>query len=140
MRVKRAISSLLLAIYLLASCGAMLSVILCHCTRSTHFQTHHSCTHHACHHCNHNDGEGIKLPSNCGCNHDHSTEIDLYDYEKVFIADIAPIVCTIFGDNQAVEFTSTETLKLKYLDKRKIPLPESEYMSLSGLRAPPVIA
>ena len=118
----------------------MLSVILCHCTRSTHYQTHHSCTHHACHHCNHSDGEGIKLPSNCGCNHDHSTEIDLYDYEKVFIADIAPIVCTIFGDTQAVEFTSIETLKLKYLDKRKIPLPESEYMSLSGLRAPPVIA
>lgn len=140
MRVKRAISSLLLAIYLLASCGAMLSVILCHCTRSTHFQTHHSCTHHACHHCNHSNGEGIKLPSNCGCNHDHSTEIDLYDYEKVFIADIAPIVCTIFGDTQAVEFTSTETLKLKYLDKRKIPLPQSEFVALAGLRAPPVIA
>ena len=137
MKIRRAISLLLLAIYTMASCGAMLSVILCHCTRSTHYQTHHSCS--CCHH-THSEGEGIKLPTDCGCNHDHSTEIDLYDYEKSFIADITPIVCTIFGDVQAVEITSIETLKLKYLDKRKIPLPESEYMSLSGLRAPPVIA
>ena len=137
MRARRAISSLLLAIYTLASCGAMLSVILCHCTRSTHFQTHHSCT--CCHH-THSEGDGIKLPSDCGCTHDHSTEIDLYNHEKTFIADITPIVCTIYGDLQAVEITSIETLKLKYLDKRKIPLPESEFMALSGLRAPPVIA
>ena len=137
MRARRAISSLLLAIYTLASCGAMLSVILCHCTRSTHFQTHHSCT--CCHHA-HSEGDGIKLPSDCGCTHDHSTEIDLYNHEKTFIADITPIVCTIFGDVQAIELTSIETLKLKYLDKRKIPLPESEFMALSGLRAPPVIA
>ena len=64
----------------------------------------------------------------------------MYDYEKTFIADITPIVCTIYGDVQAIEITSIETLKLKYLDKRKIPLPESEFMALSGLRAPPVIA
>ena len=115
----------------------MLSVILCHCTRSTHFQTHHSCT--CCHH-THSEGDGIKLPSDCGCTHDHSAEIDLYNHEKTFIADITPIVCTIYGDLQAVEITSIETLKLKYLDKRKIPLPESEFMALSGLRAPPVIA
>lgn len=30
--------------------------------------------------------------------------------------------------------------KLKYLDRRKIPLPESEYAATKGLRAPPVIA
>lgn len=140
MRVKRVISSLLLAVYIMASCGAMLSVILCHCTRSTHFQTHHSCTHHACHHCNHSNGEGIKLPSNCGCTHDHSTEIDLYDYEKIFIADLAPNVCALFRSMQTEVAFSLEGEKLKYLDKRKIPLPESEFVALTGLRAPPVIA
>ena len=137
MRVRRAISSLLLAVYIMASCGAMLSVILCHCTRSAHYQTHHSCS--CCHHA-HSEGEGIKLPTDCGCNHDHSTEIDLYDYEKSFIANIAPTSCTIFMDlYQGVEI-EIENLKLKYLDRRKIPLPESEFMALSGLRAPPVIA
>ena len=137
MRVRRAISSLLLAVYIMASCGAMLSVILCHCTRSNHFITHHSCS--CCHH-PHSVGEGIVLPSDCGCTHDHSTEIDLYDYEKSFIANISPTSCTIFMDiYQGVEI-EIENLKLKYLDRRKIPLPESEFMALSGLRAPPVIA
>ena len=121
----------------MASCGAMLSVILCHCTRSTHFQTHHSC--HCCSHC-HSNGEGIKLPSNCGCTHDHSTEIDLYDYEKIFIADLTPNVCAIFRSVQTKVAFSLEGEKLKYLDKRKIPLPESEFVALTGLRAPPVIA
>ena len=137
MGVKRVISSLLLAVYIMASCGAMLSVILCHCTRSTHFQTHHSC--HCCSHC-HSNGEGIKLPSNCDCTHDHSTEIDLYDYEKIFIADLAPNVCAIFRSMQTEVAFSLEGEKLKYLDKRKIPLPESEFVALTGLRAPPVIA
>ena len=30
--------------------------------------------------------------------------------------------------------------KLKYLDRRKIPLPESEFTATRALRAPPVIA
>lgn len=30
--------------------------------------------------------------------------------------------------------------KLKYLDRRKIPLPESEFAATKALRAPPVIA
>lgn len=137
MGVKRAISSLLLAIYIMASCGAMLSVVLCHCTRSTHFKIHHSC--HCCSHC-HSNGEGIKLPTKCGCTHDHSTEIDLYNYEKTFIADLTPTVSAIFRDMQTEEIFSLEGDKLKYLNKRKIPLPESEFIVLAGLRAPPVIA
>lgn len=140
MRTKRVISSLLLAIYLMASCGAMLSVILCHCTRSQHFQTHHCCSHNTCYNNHINCGEGIKLPNNCGCNHDHSTEIDLYNYEKSFIADFSPIVCTALPDMQGLSEVVLGNCKLKYLDRRKIPLPESEYISIRGLRAPPVIA
>ena len=139
MKLGRAISSLLLAIYLVASCGSMLSVILCHCTRSQHYPSHHCCS-HVCHHNHHDTGEGINLPSKCGCNHDHSTEIDLYNYEKSFIADFSPIVCTALPDMQGLSEVVLENCKLKYLDRRKIPLPESEYISIRGLRAPPVIA
>ncbi len=140
MRTKRVISSLLLAIYLMASCGAMLSVILCHCTRSQHFQTHHCCSHNTCHNNHINCGEGIKLPNNCGCTHDHSTEIDLYIYEKSFIADIQPVICDAIPAMAEQIDLCTELLKIKYLDKSKIPLPQSGFISTKGLRAPPVIA
>lgn len=136
MRTRRAISSLLLAIYLMASFGAMLSVILCHCSRSQHFQTHHCCTH-----CCHNDyGEGIKLPDNCGCTHDHSTEIDLYIYEKIYFADIQPVICDALPAMLEQVKLWTDSQKLKFLDKRKIPLPQPDFIATQGLRAPPVIA
>ena len=41
---------------------------------------------------------------------------------------------------QTEEIFSLGGDKLKYLNKRKIPLPESEFIALAGLRAPPVIA
>ena len=136
MKLKRAISSLILAIYLVASCGGALSVILCHCSRSQHIQTHHS----SCQHCQHCQGEGIKYPSDCGCHHDHSTEIDLYNYEKLSVANIAPMVCSILPSMQEqAEPVAVQTVtKLFY--RRKTPLLVAEYVSLSGLRAPPVIA
>ena len=135
MRLKRAISSLILAIYLVASCGGMLSVILCHCTRSQHVITHHHC----CHCCSHSAGEGIKLPTDC-CNHDHSTEIDLYNCEKSVIIAHLPVVCDTIEQTTEQSMAAVYNGILKYLDRRKIPLPESEYAAIKGLRAPPVIA
>lgn|GEM_PF-2514384 len=141
MKSKRVISSLMLAIYLMASCGSMLSVILCHCTRSSHFQAHHSCSdHHTCNHSTHKQGEGIVLPSNCGCNHDHSTEIDLYNYKEYPIIDCTPIVCTALIAMQEQIPLSLDNTKIKYLDRRKIPLYSSDIVALKGLRAPPAIA
>ena len=134
MKLKRAISSLILAIYLMASCGGMLSVILCHCTRSHHIETHHYC--HCCHH---SDGEGIKLPTNC-CHHDHSTEIDLYNHERLSLTACEPAICATLPDMQRQISYTAEQAKLKHFDRRKIPLPESEFAAIQGLRAPPVIA
>ena len=135
MKLKRAISSLILAIYLMASCGGMLSVILCHCTRSHHIETHHSC--HCCHH---SDGEGIKLPTNC-CHHDHSTEIDLYNHEKSLFKALTPAICALLPALQEdIEFSTEQNPVSRHLDRRKTPLLISEFVSIKGLRAPPVIA
>lgn len=136
MKLKRVISSLILAIYLVASCGGALSVVLCHCSRSQHVQTHHS----PCHLCHHSQGEGIKYPSDCGCHHDHSTEIDLYNYEKLSVANIAPMVCSILPSMQEQAESVTVQTVTKLFYRRKTPLLVAEYVSLSGLRAPPVIA
>jgi hypothetical protein len=135
LRVKRFISSLILAIYLMASCGGMLSVILCHCTRSQHVITKHCC-HHCCHH---STGEGIKLPTDC-CNHDHSTEIDLYNHEKSLTKALVPAVCAILPDMQEQIESAVTTITPSHLDRRKTPLPIADFVATKGLRAPPVIA
>lgn len=137
MRMKRFISSLILAIYLMASCGGMLSVILCHCTRSQHVITHHCCD-YCCHH--HDTGDGIKLPSKC-CNHDHSTEIDLYNHEKSLFKGVAPAIFALLPSLQeAIDFSIEQGPVSRHLDRRKTPLLISEFVALKGLRAPPVIA
>lgn len=138
MKTSRVIASLLLGIYVMSSCGAMLSVILCHCTRSSHFQAHHSC--HHCHLCHTEAGDGIKMPSTCGCNHDHSTEIDLYNYKELSNSILLPIVCAILPKMQEQTPIGLDGIIIKHLDRRKIPLPESDFVALKGLRAPPVIA
>ena len=141
MRMKRFISSLILAIYLMASCGGMLYVILCHCTRSQHVITHHCCDHccdHCCHH--HDSGDGIKLPTNC-CNHDHSTEINLYNHEKSLFKALTPAICALLPALQEdIEFSTEQNPVSRHLDRRKTPLLISEFVSIKGLRAPPVIA
>jgi hypothetical protein len=137
MRAKRVLSSLILAIYLMASCGGMLSVILCHCTRSQHVITHH-CYDHCCHH--HDSGDGIKLPTNC-CNHDHSTEINLYNHEKSLFKALTPAICALLPALQEdIEFSTEQNPVSRHLDRRKTPLLISEFVSIKGLRAPPVIA
>ena len=139
MRLKGAISSLILAIYLVASCGGMLSVILCHCDHSQHYKTlHHCCSEHHC--CLHNDGEGIKLPMGCNCLHDHSTEVDLYNCEKSLIFSHIPVICTTLHQMQEPSDFDTNHTIAKHFERRKIPLPESEFAAIQGLRAPPVIA
>lgn len=136
MKLKRAISSLILAIYLMASCGGMLSVILCHCERSQHVKTHHHC----CHCCSHSVGEGIKLPTSC-CNHDHSTEIDLYNCEKSLSKTLTPAICALLPALQdVIDFSIEQNPVSRHLDRRKTPLHISEFVALKGLRAPPVIA
>jgi hypothetical protein len=137
MRAKRVLSSLILAIYLMASCGGMLSVILCHCTRSQHVIIHHCCD-HCCHH--HDSGDGIKLPSKC-CNHDHSTEINLYNHEKSLFKALTPAICALLPALQEdIEFSTEQNPVSRHLDRRKTPLLISEFVSIKGLRAPPVIA
>ena len=136
MRAKRVLSSLILAIYLMASCGGMLSVILCHCTRRQHVITHHCCDH--C--CHHGSGDGIKLPSKC-CNHDHSTEINLYNHEKSLFKALTPAICALLPALQEdIEFSTEQNPVSRHLDRRKTPLLISEFVSIKGLRAPPVIA
>ena len=137
MRAKRVLSSLILAIYLMASCGGMLSVILCHCTRSQHVITHHCCD-HCCHH--HDSNDNIKLPSKC-CNHDHSTEINLYNHEKSLFKALTPAICALLPALQEdIEFSTEQNPVSRHLDRRKTPLLISEFVSIKGLRAPPVIA
>ena len=137
MRAKRVLSSLILAIYLVASCGGMLSVTLCHCSRSQHVATHHCCD-HCCHH--HDSGDGIKLPSKC-CNHDHSTEINLYNHEKSLFKALTPAICALLPALQEdIEFSTEQNPVSRHLDRRKTPLLISEFVSIKGLRAPPVIA
>lgn len=123
----------------MASCGSMLSVILCHCTRSSHFQAKHSCC-HTCHCCEASDGEGFRLPSSCGCTHDHSTEIDLYNHEKSQPSLLAPAVCAILPQLQEQISPCDGISTIKLFDRRKTPLPTSDFVALKGLRAPPVIA
>ena len=135
MKAKRYIPLLLLAIYIMSSSAGMLSVILCHCTRSTHIQTHHCC----CNHC-HSQGEGIKLPDGCTCYHDHSTEINLYNHERTAVATILPTICTILPDMQYSTKADSAQSILKLFVRRKIPLPLSHIAATVGLRAPPVIA
>lgn len=139
MKLKRLISSLLLAIYLVAGCGGMFSVILCHCHRSQHFLSHHSCccSHHCC--ANHN-GEGIKAQAGCNCLHDHSTEIDLYNHERSVSKLCPPIICLTLPTMQEQVLTTESHSTIKRLDRRKIPLPTADFVALKGLRAPPVIA
>lgn len=138
MRLNRVIATLLLGIYVMSSCGAMLSVILCHCTRSAHYATHHCCSH--CHSCAAETGNGIKAETGCGCHHDHSTEIDLYNHEKTIFPTLAPVVCAILPTLLQVEPVLATGQTIKHLDHRKIPLPESDFISIKALRAPPVIA
>lgn len=137
MKLKRVISTLLLGIYLLSSCGAMLSVILCHCTRSAHYIAEHE--HHT--HCCHTpiQGEGIKMVSDCGCHHDHSTEIDLYDYDKIYFIALQPAVYMLPQAAQSIEEPQSD-IDNHYFHRRKIPLPRSFVVTLNTLRAPPVMA
>ena len=144
MRVKKFISSLLFAIYIMASCGGMLSVILCHCAHSNHFQAKHSshyiCCHHTCKHCISTTEQQIKSLRCCTCNHDHSTEIDLYNHEQSAAAEISPIVCDILPIMKQVVSTATISSKQRHFCQRKIPLQQSEFVTIKGLRAPPVFA
>lgn len=138
MKLSRVIAALLFGIYVMSSCGAMLSVILCHCERSAHYAAHHCCDH--CHSCSAEAGEGIKAQTGCDCHHDHSTEIDLYNHEETFLPTLAPAVCAILPTLLQVEPVLTTGQTIKHLDRRKIPLPQSDFVSTKALRAPPVIA
>lgn len=138
MKLKRAISSLLLVIYLMAGCGGMFSVIMCHCQHSQHFQSHHSCCSHHC--CTNHNGDGIKAQRGCSCLHDHSTEIDLYNHERALTNLCPPIICLTLPTLQEQTLTSESHDTIKRFDRRKIPLSTADIVALKGLRAPPVIA
>ena len=144
MKLRRIISLILLAVYLTAGGGYALSVTLCHCSHSEHFQEFHAPKHHCCSAClsahksAENEAAEAIVDNSCGCSHNHSNEITLYDIPRSVstldipvehIAIITPL------DHHEVECDNIIAL---LGDRRNTPLAESPERATSALRAPPV--
>ena len=128
-----------MSVYLTSICGYAATILLCHCPHSHHYEIcHKSCCCTACAHV-HSHDNGINADDRCNCNHDHSTEIDLYDIAKQ-TASVSPVVsdCIIsFADDTEQIFASVAN---RHFDRRKIPLPQPPARGFLSLRAPPVSA
>ncbi len=143
MKLRQIISLLLLAVYLTAGWGYALSVTLCHCSHSEHFQEFHASSHHCCSACasahrSIHEGDSI-VDATCGCHHNHSNVIDLYDITRNIILLTAPaeqpvMIATI--DKSEIEF---DNVRLLFGDRLKIPLTDDPAMDTSALRAPPAL-
>ncbi|MBO5772052.1 MAG: hypothetical protein J6R09_05395 [Alistipes sp.] len=143
MKLRQIISLLLLAVYLTAGWGYALSVTLCHCSHSDHFQEFHASSHHCCSACasahrSIHEGDSI-VDATCGCHHNHSNEIDLYDISRNIAAVTAPteqpaMIATI--DKSEIEF---DNVILRLGVQLKIPLPDDPAKATSALRAPPAL-
>lgn len=138
MKLRRAISFLMLSVYLASVCGYALTILTCHCPHSGHHHDHGcKCV---CTECVHSHSDGINADDRCNCKHKHTTEISLYDIAKHTGKIIAPLVsdctATIIDDSDRV-FASVENI---LTEQRKIPLPVSPALIACGLRAPPVLA
>lgn len=143
MKLRSVISSLLLAVYATSVLGYALTIILCHCSRSEHFRTHHCSGEHTvacCHHHAPLAGDGIRTNHACDCHHDHTTEIDLYDTTRIANTLAEPLVCYALPAMIADQTISPVGVRVATLTKRKIPLPEEPTSTSAALRAPPVIA
>ena len=140
MPFRKAISLFILSVYLTSICGYALTILLCHCPHSRHYETCHKnycCI--SCYHA-HASGDGIKAQDSCGCKHKHTTEIDLYDIARQIASVAAPVVSDCLlpaADDTARLFASVE---IRLFERRKIPLPQSPARVIRSLRAPPVSA
>ena len=144
MKLRRIISLLLLAVYLTAGGGYALSVTLCHCSHSEHFQEFHAPKHHCCSACHtaHKSTENRAsisvIDSSCDCLHNHSNEITLYDVPRsvsTLDTPVEHIATTTSLDLYEVVYDNIISL---LGDRRNTPLTDSPERATSALRAPPV--
>ena len=138
MKLRRAISFLMLSVYLASVCGYAFTILMCHCPHSGHRHNHEcKC---ACVECVHSHDDGISADEGCNCKHKHTTEISLYDIAKHTGDVVKPLVSdcimTIIDSSERV-FASVDNI---LTEQRKIPLPVSPVPLARGLRAPPVLA
>lgn len=140
MKLKRVISSLLLAVYATSVLGYAATIIFCHCSRSDHFRERHHIVATCCHCHHHSCADGIHAERGCDCRHDHTTEIDLYDKTRLADKLTKPLVCyalaatiTVLDADEALRGESS------YF-QLKIPLPQQPLSASTALRAPPVKA
>lgn len=135
---RRYISSLLLAVYLLATGGMAWLSLSCGCLEREHRRAHAE-MHHACCVADHSQAEA--LTATCDCDR-HSTEIELY----TAAADSnAPCKCAVLALPHCLAAAQAARLAAPKFRKERIvapviPLPQAPCLRAAGLRAPPVSA
>lgn len=141
MKLKRIISSLLLAVYATSVLGYAATIIFCHCSRSDHFRERHHIASTCCHCCHHHStAEGVRAEHSCDCHHDHTTEIDLYDKTRLADKLAKPLICYALAATITAHDTDRTGGSESSYFQLKIPLPQQPLSTSTALRAPPVKA
>lgn len=140
MKLKRLISLLLLAIYLMAAGGPAYVSLSCKCVAMT-AHVSHAC----CHHCQHNDdasGARGALQAPCCGNH-HSTEIELYtgsasdNHQKSTRCAVTDLPPALIAE---APVAADLTLCCEKVTECSTPFVMRGHVRSAGLRAPPVLA
>ncbi|MEG1864409.1 MAG: hypothetical protein RR199_03710 [Alistipes sp.] len=140
MRLKRAISLLLLAVYLFATSASAYASMSCDCI-SKHVHTTHVCG--CC--CSHSEPvstakESLSAPC---CSDHHSTQIELYtlassDHQRLTSTTLLDLLIALIADFAAE--TDALTVICGVVTERRTLFSQQEHILPSGLRAPPVLA
>ena len=142
----RAIKALtLLTVYLLSTVGAACLAIGCHCPHS--FYHHHTqhCIETCCHE-HHDDGEalfGVLRLQSAGecCDHNHSTDTELYTADSDESANIRPATAQTDAVTHPCDISAAPLTALeKSSAERRCPPAQKCRAVLRPLRAPPVCA
>ncbi|WP_295940360.1 hypothetical protein [uncultured Alistipes sp.] len=142
MKLKRIISLLFLAVYMMATAGPAYVSLSCKCVAAKEHAAHVCC--HDCgqHHHDNTATAHESVKSDCCGNH-HSTEIELYTgftsdntekYTRCAVIDLPP---ALMAEAPAA---ADLTLCCEGATERHVPLIEQTHIRCAGLRAPPVSA
>lgn len=141
MKLKRLISLLLLAIYLMAAGGPAYVSLSCKCVAmSAHAD--HVCCHHCQQHADSADParESVKAPC---CGNHHSTEIELYtgsssdNHQKFTRCAVTDLPPALIAEAPVV---ADLTLCCEKVTECSTPFVMRGHVRSAGLRAPPVLA
>ncbi len=140
MKLKRYISLLFLAVYLLATAGVAVSSMSCACVAMRGHEMHV-----CCHHCEDHvalDGVQAQMHAPC-CTNNHSNEKELYtatqsDNGKVVKCPISELPSAILSLAVTVEIDSRTSGE--EIAERHVSLSDEWWRRAVGLRAPPVLA